>query len=399
MRTLVVVRSLKMGGMERVACHLADAFAEAGHESHLMVYRKRSDGLAPENPNVKMHVFALRWWQRLTGVGFLIEIVTRLLLNPLIRRSYFVWTGFLGGYLFRLWLWRFEQRYGRLDRIIFRGVGTFELVWSYRDDRARFVLENNLPLKGMPWKQKLFSKCLFSSKHLVAVSHGVAETVREGQKRWKFQPASLAVIVNPCPVGRIRQHMLANEPDMPDEPYIVNVARLVPQKDHALLLRAYARVNPAELLVIVGDGVQRASLEELATSLGIAQKVRFVGHRDNPYPWMRHARLFVLSSRVEGMGIVLTEALACGTPVVSVDCPGGIREVLKGELEEAIAAHDEASLAEKIQASLKGPKPVVNDAWLQDFLPSRVAERFLDMTEPSMATGRASRSDQGGGDE
>lgn len=377
MRTLIVVRSLKMGGMERVAVNLADAFAEAGHESHLMVYRKRARGLAPEHPAVKLHVFPLRWVQRLTGIGVVIELIARLLLNPLIRRSYFVWTGWLGGYLLRAWIWRFERRYGRLDRIIFRGVGTFELVWSYRDDRARFVLENTLPSKSRTWSNKLFAKCLYPGKHLVAVSQGVADTVREGEKRWQVEPASLSMIVNPCPVKRIRQRMLEAEPDLPDVPYIVNVARLVPQKDHALLLRAYAAANPRELLVIVGEGQLRETLEQQASELGIAEKVRFVGHQANPYPWMHHARLFVLSSRVEGMGIVLTESLACGTPVISVDCPGGIREVLKGELENAIAEHSERGLAEKIQQALAGPKPAVDDAWLQDFLPRKVVERFL----------------------
>ncbi|SDL08174.1 Glycosyltransferase involved in cell wall bisynthesis [Modicisalibacter muralis] len=367
-----------MGGMERVAVNLADAFAEAGHESHLMVYRKREQGLAPEHPGVKVHVFPLRWWQRLSGIGLVFELLSRLLLNPLVRRSHFVWTGWLGGYLLRAWLWRFERQYGRLDRIVFRGVGTFEMVWSYRDDRARFVLENTLPTKHRSWEHKLFAKCLYPGKHLVAVSQGVAETVREGQARWGFEPASLSVIVNPCPVTRIRQRMQETEPELPGEPYIVNVARLVPQKDHALLLRAYAAASPREPLVIVGDGPLRESLEQQAAELGVAEKVRFVGHRDNPYPWMHHARLFVLSSRVEGMGIVLTEALACGTPVVSVDCPGGIREVLKGELESAIAVHSDEGLAEKIQQALTGPKPSVNDAWLQDFLPKKVVERFLE---------------------
>nr|WP_297458405.1 glycosyltransferase [uncultured Halomonas sp.] len=357
---------------------MADAFAEAGHESHLMVYRKRAKVLAPEHPAVKMHVFPLRWWQRLTGIGLVFELLSRLLLNPLIRRSHFVWVGWLGGYLLRVWIWRFERRYGRLDRIIFRGVGTFELVWSYRDERARFVLENILPSKNRAWRYQLFAKCLYPGKHLVAVSQGVADTVREGEKRWHVEPASLSVIVNPCPVTRIRQRMLEAEPDLPDVPYIVNVARLVPQKDHALLLRAYAAANPRELLVIVGEGPLRETLEQQASELGIAEKVRFVGHQDNPYPWMHHARLFVLSSRVEGMGIVLTESLACGTPVISVDCPGGIREVLKGELENAIAEHSERGLAEKIQLALAGPKPAVDDAWLQDFLPSKVVERFLE---------------------
>jgi glycosyltransferase involved in cell wall biosynthesis len=155
------------------------------------------------------------------------------------------------------------------------------------------------------------------------------------------------------------------------------VARLVPAKDQALLLRAYARSGVILPLVLVGDGQERGRLASLASELGIAASVIFAGQRANPYPWMHQARLFVLSSRFEGMGIVLFEALVCGTPVLSVDCPGGIREILKGALEASIVAHDEASLAEGIRQAVEGPKPVIKDEWLADFLPQRVAQRFL----------------------
>lgn len=377
LRTLIVVRSLKMGGMERVAADLADAFAEAGHESHIMVYRKRSQGISPAHPGVKLHVFPLRWAQRMTGIGWIIELLSRMVLNVLIRRSHSIWTGWLGGYLLRCWQWWFERRYGRLDRIIFRGMGTFEVVWSYRDERACFVQENTLASTKCTWIRRMFAKCLFSGKHLVAVSQGVADTLIDGQQKLGFEPASLSVIVNPCPVAKIRRLMREAEPDIPDEPYIVNVARLVPQKDQALLLRAYSRANPREKLVIVGAGPLSQTLQRQATHLGIADKVMFCGQRDNPYPWMRHARLFVLSSKFEGMGIVLTEALACGTPVISVNCPGGIREVLKGPLANAIAPRTETGLASHIQQALTGPKPTVDESWVPDFLPQRIVDCFL----------------------
>ncbi|MFC3285788.1 glycosyltransferase [Litchfieldella rifensis] len=379
MRTLVVVRSLKMGGMERVAVNLADAFAEAGHESHLLTFRKAREPLTPEHPNVRLHAFSLHWALRLTVVGALIEALSRWFLNPLFRRSLFVWMGFLGGYLFRAWLWWFERRHGRVDRIVFRGVGTFELVWSFRDERARHVLENIMYRGRRSRKRKLFARCLYQGKHLVAVSQGVAENVEKAQRALGFTPASLSVIVNPCPMESIRRLMQEPAPEIPDQPYIVNVARLVPAKDQALLLRAYAIAAPRELLVLVGAGQERARLEALAEELGIREKVIFAGQQANPYPWMRHARLFVLSSSFEGMGIVLFEALACGTPVLSVDCPGGIREILKGPLGGAIVPHDAESLAEGMRAALqRGEKPTIDDAWLADFRPQAVVARFLE---------------------
>ncbi|PXX95373.1 glycosyl transferase [Halomonas sp. LBP4] len=366
-----------MGGMERVAVNLADAFAETGHESHLLTFRRVRKPLAPEHSEVQLHQFSLHWALRLTLVGLLIEWLARWFLNPIIRRSYFVWTGYLGGWLFRAWLWRFERRHGRVDRIVFRGVGTFELIWHFRDERARFVLENLIYRGEQGWKPRLFARCLYQHKHLVAVSGGVAENVAEAQRALGFAPASVEVIVNPCPFGAIRRLMRADEPDLPDEPYLVTVARLVPAKDQALLLRAYARSGLAMPLVLVGDGQERGRLGALADELGIAGRVRFAGQRDNPYPWMHHARLFVLSSRFEGMGIVLFEALACGTPVLSVDCPGGIREILKGPLTSSIVEHDEAALAEGMRAAVAGEKPLIDEAWLDDFKPETVAGKFL----------------------
>jgi len=186
------------------------------------------------------------------------------------------------------------------------------------------------------------------------------------------------VIVNPCPIDSIRRQMQAPEPDLPEVPYIVNVARMVPAKDQALLLCAYARSEVALPLVLVGDGRERGRLEALAGELGIAERVFFAGQRANPYPWLHHARLFVLSSRFEGMGIVLFEALACGTPVLSVDCPGGIREILKGELAGCVVPRDEQSLAEGIRSAVQGEKPAIKARWLDDFRPETVANRFVE---------------------
>ncbi|MGO2132790.1 MAG: glycosyltransferase [Halomonas sp.] len=393
MRTLVVVRSLKMGGMERVAVNLADAFAEGGHDSHLLSLRSVENPLSPEHSAVTQHLLPLNRWTRFTGLGLVFELFARLILNPLLQRSVYLGTGIMGGAVFWLWLKLFERKHGKVDRLVFRGVGTFEQLWSFRDNRARYVLENVMQAKGKINEQslstsslkyrfwllgrKLFGRCLLHKRALITVSSGVADSLREAMQVWHFQPTSLQVITNPCPLQSIRQRMLEHQPAIPEEPYLISVGRLVPAKDHALLLRAYARSGVMLSLVLVGDGQERQRLQHLADELGVAERVVFAGQQDNPYPWMHHARLFVLTSRFEGMGIVLFEALACGTPVLSVDCPGGIRDILKGELEDNIVERSEEALAEGLRQHVVGDKPPIRDAWLDDFLPERVAEAFL----------------------
>lgn len=134
MKVLIVVRTLKIGGMERVAVNLADAFAEQGHESHLMYFKPRPPQLAPNNEQVNVHHFALSHAMWASGVGGGIEIAARLF-NSVLRKSYFLLSGWWGGKLFSREIRRLERQYGAFDRIIFRGIGTFETVWSFQDPR------------------------------------------------------------------------------------------------------------------------------------------------------------------------------------------------------------------------------------------------------------------------
>ncbi|NUJ61137.1 glycosyltransferase [Halomonas taeanensis] len=381
-----MVRSLKMGGMERMAITLADALADAGHDAHIVTWRDRDQVLTPDHPGVTSHVVPIQRLIRLTGLGLLIELLSRLILNPLIRRSHFVWTGWLGGFVFRAWLKRFEKKHGKVDRLIFRGLGTYEGIWSFRDARACFVLENGVNFKGALWQQRLFARCLLNKRHLVGVSQGVVESAQAYCQRFQLTPLSLERIINACPVKRIQSLMLEEDPEIPDEPFILNVARLVPQKDHELLLEAYAKAMPEERLVIIGEGHLQTALKDTARRLGIAERVSFAGTKRNPYPWMRAARLFVLSSRIEGMGIVLSEALACDTPVVSVDCPGGIREILKGELEIGIAEHSAEGLANKIQEVLGLGGYEIKPEWLKDFSEETMVARYLEHPRGSEQT-------------
>jgi glycosyltransferase involved in cell wall biosynthesis len=168
---------------------------------------------------------------------------------------------------------------------------------------------------------------------------------------------------------------------------VLACGRLEPQKDHATLLRAFSKLKDITdlRLVILGDGSLRASLEELARQLGIAERVHFAGFDPNPYEQMRAASVFVHTARYEGFGVVLLEALACGCPIIAMDGPGGVREVLAGGKYGALlTVGDEISLANTIRAVLNDEMRFADPAdHLQQFALNRVSEAYLALLLPS----------------
>lgn len=132
-------------------------------------------------------------------------------------------------------------------------------------------------------------------------------------------------------------------------PVFITAARLEPHKDQETLLRAMAlhlRNGGKGRLLILGSGPLRGYLEALAHELQIADAVDFVGFKSNPLPWFRGSDLFILSSRTEGFGIALAEAMGCGTPVVSTDSGHGPAEILAhGLYGSLVPPHDPPAMA------------------------------------------------------
>jgi glycosyltransferase involved in cell wall biosynthesis len=113
-------------------------------------------------------------------------------------------------------------------------------------------------------------------------------------------------------------------------PHLVAVGRLAAVKGFDVLLAALSAVRrhlPQASLTILGQGPLLADLTQQGQRLGLTDAVRFLGFQQNPWPYFKHADIFVLSSRYEGLPNVLLEALALGTPIVATDCPGAIREI------------------------------------------------------------------------
>ena len=196
---------------------------------------------------------------------------------------------------------------------------------------------------------------------VVAVSEGVADgiTSRTGLRRDK-----ITVIHNPIVTPDISEKAAAetNHPWFAagQWPVIVAAGRLTALKDYPTLLCAFAllRAQRKVRLVILGEGELHKELEILASELGIASEVAFVGFQVNPFAFLGRAAVLVLSSVWEGFGNVLVEAMACGTQVVATDCPSGPAEILDGgRFGRLVSVGDAPALAAAMEAALDHPLP------------------------------------------
>ncbi len=172
-------------------------------------------------------------------------------------------------------------------------------------------------------------------------------------------------------------------------PVILGVGRFVNQeKDFTSLIYAYSLVKLKidSRLVILGEGHERKQLQALITTLGLQDSVALPGFDINPYKYMKRASVFVLSSRMEGFGNVLAEAMALGIPVVSTDCPGGPAEILEnGKWGDLVPVGDVAALAEAIERALIAPdkdRILAAQKSCQRFVASKIAQQFVQELFP-----------------
>lgn len=241
--------------------------------------------------------------------------------------------------------------------------------------------------KRAPLKKKL-ERILVSllypkADSIISVSRGAAEDL---VRYAGLDPRRVKVIYSPI----IKPSLLRQMKDPIEHPFfekndipvILGVGRLSEPKNFPLLLRAFSllRQKMRVRLLIVGEGEMRPALEDLAQTLGIAEDFSLPGFVPSPYPYMSRASVFVMSSTWEGLPGALIEAMACGAPVVSADCPSGPAEILDGgKYGHLVPVEDAQALADAIVASLNGDQRKPPPEWLEQFQSSSVLKQYLQI--------------------
>jgi glycosyltransferase involved in cell wall biosynthesis len=234
--------------------------------------------------------------------------------------------------------------------------------------------------------QKLVLHSLYKDADIaICMSRGIADDL---VKNFCFRPDQIRIIPGLVDIDGIKRQAEVDV-DHPcfqagHLPIVVAVGRLHRQKGYPCLLRAFVRVTdklPCHL-IILGSGKEHDSLASLVRQLGIDNHVHFLGFQQNPFKYLARSDLFVLSSLWEGFALVITEAMACGIPVVSTRCPSGPDEIITDGIDGILVpVADESALAGAMLSVLENPDLRTKLAWAgrkraEDFRASEIVKKY-----------------------
>lgn len=225
---------------------------------------------------------------------------------------------------------RLARLASRLDAIVDWDYASYQLLPRKAQCRtvAFFHFSVRAFCAGKRGRMGRLGKRLDRHDAIVCVSQ---EQEREAKSIFGFAKEKISCIYNPIDKDELER--AARERPIPRGDFLLSVARIDErQKDFTTLLEAYSealRKSPGlPPLKILGQGPDEARMKSLAKRLGICDHVDFLGFKLNPMPWIARCTTFVLSSKYEGLSVVLTEALTLGKMIVATDCPTGTREAL-----------------------------------------------------------------------
>ncbi|MGA2227570.1 MAG: glycosyltransferase [Syntrophobacteraceae bacterium] len=377
MRVAIFLPSLRGGGAERVVVELCETLIEHGYSVDLVLMIAVGEYLKEVHNSVRIvDLECSRLW---TSVPSLVRYLRRerpeavLALMPL-ANGVAAWARRLAQVPLQLVLSEHNAR---------------SLVFGDVDKRRHKPLEYLIRL-SYRWADAI-----------VAVSEGVAHELK---RLPGIDPNRVKVILNPVNSAMIED--LKTQPtfhpwlDEDHIPVVLGVGRLNKQKDFPTLIRAFdlVRKRQSARLIILGEDVERDELDRLISDLDLSHLVSLPGFVANPFAYMARAKVFALSSVHEGLPLVLVEAMACGTPVVSTDCPSGPREILgSGRWGKLVPVGDVVALAEGILKVLEDPTPpALLKSRAKDFGVEAASKRYIEVLFPSAngndrnsATGKA----------
>jgi glycosyltransferase involved in cell wall biosynthesis len=319
MKLTLVISSLERGGAERVISVLAGAWAERGEQVTLITFDDAEEPAYPLHPLVALRSLRVP--------------------NALARNPFHA----LYRNVRRVWLLRRCIRQSRPNVVIsFLDFPSIVTLLATRGLGVPVIVSEraNPAFDDLKTTWRVLRRFMYpSAAALVCQTSAMVALLQQ-----KIKVAGYA-IPNAVELPATANPGAAKGGDA-NARTTVAMGRLVPQKGFDLLLEAFARIaarHPEWSIKVLGKGPLKGKLEAQAESLGLKNRVSFVGVVSDPFPVLRAADLFVFPSRFEGFGNALAEAMACGLPVISFDCPAGPSDIIRNEVDGVLVPPDDVA--------------------------------------------------------
>lgn len=358
-RLAIFLPSFAEGGAERSMLRLAGGLLEQGHTVDLVLARAEGPNITAMPQGVRM--LDLKAPRVLASLPALVRYLRRERPDALLS----------------------TLDYANVVALWARRLARYPAKLAVNEQNTISVSSKHSAQRRQQWVPRLVKHFYPWANYIIGNSQGVAEDLRHvtGLPADRIQ-----LIYNPVVTPELAEKAKADlqhpwfEPGQP--PVLLAIGRLTVQKDFPTLIQAFAQVRQTRSarLLILGEGADRPALEALIKQLGLEQDISLYGYVDNPYPFMKRAALFILSSRWEGLPTVLIEALFCGVPIIATDCPSGPREILANGKFGALAPMQQpAALAEIIKKALAGQIPRPTKASWQPYELETVVNQYVDI--------------------
>ncbi len=351
---VLVINDLKGNGAERVVITLASGFIEAGHSASIVCFKRHFELPVPKN--VPVFIFP--------------EIYFRWIPRP------------IRGWLVAPWLDHFIIKCIGLPDLILSSLMPADRIMAYSKlPNTRFIIHSttqrvvpNYFPKNLKKEFKERRK-LYLKKPSICVSKGVERDLREFLGTLIVR--DITTIYNPVDVDYINASANFSPADIiPNS--ILHVGKFNKAKRQDRLIRAYHATQCTYPLVFIGIGPRLQEMKDLVAELGLNNRIHFLGFQKNPYPYIKSACLLVLCSDLEGLGMVLLEALVLGTVAISTDCESGPSEILP--TKNLCKLGDSRGLEKLLNAATKNTDLYKSELSKKFTLPS-VRENYLKLIE------------------
>lgn len=346
-KVLLVINCLQGGGAERVVLTLGQGFFELGYDVHILRFKPLMQYEA--NANLNYHLLKFKPYKLIPGSErrdkFFASAVDKYISNNIGQPDMILSN-----------LDRADSilSYSKLPNIFYVIHNTVSLLYKFNKSSRAAQLKSRMAE-------------IYSKHPCICVSAGAEQDFIKSFG--SITPTT--AIYNPIDKEDIEKQAAAFIPKYDN--YIIHVGSFKEAKRHDLLVEAYARTDQTMPLLLLGQGKHKESIQQQVQTLGLEDKVIFLGFHDNPYPYIKHAQFMILTSDWEGFALVIAEAQALGTAVISTDCPSGPSELLpKNNL---MAMGDVDAIADKMSQALSNPQQF-QAPFNDNLLPIKIGQQY-----------------------